>query len=184
MCPFYRTANVPAVERRRIPRDNPGAPQPLDAPWCAHLYTPVTRVAATAFAGGWRKLLCAKSCRANDRRSSPAPTLLRSCLLPAKPPFATAWRSSLPRAGTSSAKPLRGSWRTTSCAGRSASIRNGGRSSGASGGCAIRSSRQGAPLLHDGQPSCRRSTAALPRQYSDRSMGRRQCAPKKGCRSE
>ena len=59
MCPFYRTANVPAVERRRIPRDNPGAPQPLDAPWCAHLYTPVTRFAATAFAGGWRKLLCA-----------------------------------------------------------------------------------------------------------------------------
>ena len=59
MCPFYRTANVPAVERRRIPRDNPGAPQPLDAPWCAHLYPPVIRFAATAFAGGWRKLLCA-----------------------------------------------------------------------------------------------------------------------------
>ena len=59
MCPFYRTTRVPAVERRRVPRDNGGAPPPVDAPWCAHLYTPVTRFAATAFAGGWRKLLCA-----------------------------------------------------------------------------------------------------------------------------
>jgi hypothetical protein len=58
MCPFYRTTRVTAVERRRVPRDNGGAPPPVDAPWCAHLYTPVTRFAATAFAGGWRKLLC------------------------------------------------------------------------------------------------------------------------------
>ena len=59
MCPFYRTANVPAVERRRMPRDDVGSPPPLDAAWCAHLFTPVTRFAATAVAGGWRKLLCA-----------------------------------------------------------------------------------------------------------------------------
>jgi hypothetical protein len=59
MCPFYRFAPVPAVERRRIPRDNAGnPPPPFDVPWCAHLYTPVTQFAATALAGGWRKLCC------------------------------------------------------------------------------------------------------------------------------
>ena len=32
MCPFYRTTRVPAVKRRRVPRDNGGAPPPVDAP--------------------------------------------------------------------------------------------------------------------------------------------------------
>ena len=58
MCPFYRTTRVPAVERRRMPRDGRGSPPPLDAAWCAHLFTPVTRFAATTVAGGWGKLRC------------------------------------------------------------------------------------------------------------------------------
>ena len=58
MCPFYRMTRVPAVERGRMPRDGPGSPRPLDAAWCAHLFTPMTRFAATTVAGGWGKLRC------------------------------------------------------------------------------------------------------------------------------
>ena len=58
MCPFYRTARVVGVERRRQPRNDAGLEPLLDAPWCAHLFTPVSRYAGTALAGGWRRLAC------------------------------------------------------------------------------------------------------------------------------
>ena len=58
MRPFYRIASVVGVERRRRTRKDVGLPPPVHAPWCAHLYTPVSRYATTAIAGGWRKLVC------------------------------------------------------------------------------------------------------------------------------
>jgi hypothetical protein len=59
MCPFYRTAKVSAVERRRAARDGETVPPPMEVSWCAHLYSPVTKYTATVIAGGWQKLLCA-----------------------------------------------------------------------------------------------------------------------------
>jgi hypothetical protein len=59
MCPFYRTTKVTAVERRTVTREGDARPPPMDVPWCAHLYSPVSQYAATVIAGGSRKLLCA-----------------------------------------------------------------------------------------------------------------------------
>jgi hypothetical protein len=59
MCPFYRTSPV-TVERRRTAREGRAARPPVTgAPWCAHLYSPVTKYIATVIVGGANKLRCA-----------------------------------------------------------------------------------------------------------------------------
>ena len=58
VCPFYRVEAV-VVERRKQLRAGAslcGAARP--APWCAHLYSPVSRFAATRVVGGPDKLRC------------------------------------------------------------------------------------------------------------------------------
>jgi hypothetical protein len=58
MCPFYRTSPV-TVERRRKARESGAAQPPVTAaPWCAHLYSPVTKYIATVIVGGADKLRC------------------------------------------------------------------------------------------------------------------------------
>ena len=57
-CPFYRIDKV-IVERRRIIRDGVGSQPPaLPAPWCAHLYSPVSKYVATHIVGGANQLRC------------------------------------------------------------------------------------------------------------------------------
>jgi hypothetical protein len=58
-CPFYRTDRI-FVERRRKQRHaDPVASTPeIAAPWCAHLYSPVSKYVATRIVGGANKLRC------------------------------------------------------------------------------------------------------------------------------
>ena len=59
ICPFYREQQVVPAERRSSRRDG-GASEPAIplAPWCAHLYSPVSRYVATRTLGGLSKLRC------------------------------------------------------------------------------------------------------------------------------
>lgn len=70
-CPFYREDVASAERRRRRRDDEPVAAPTLPAPWCAHLYSPVTRYVATMVAGGYRKLQCGgdlDKCQVHPRR--------------------------------------------------------------------------------------------------------------------
>lgn len=57
MCPFYRNG-VAAVERRSSARQQAQASPLLDPPWCAHLFSPVTRCVTSVSIGSFRKLSC------------------------------------------------------------------------------------------------------------------------------
>jgi hypothetical protein len=57
-CPFYRADKI-VVERRHRPRDGqPQSTPAVTAPWCAHLYSPVSKFVATRIVGGANKLRC------------------------------------------------------------------------------------------------------------------------------
>jgi hypothetical protein len=56
MCPFYRGAV--ALERRTRGRQQTQALSLMDAPWCAHLFSPVTRYVTSVSMGSPRKLSC------------------------------------------------------------------------------------------------------------------------------
>jgi hypothetical protein len=61
ICPYYRVERMFFVERRTRRRVGPPAPG-IDhrvAPWCAHLYSPVSQYLATRVVGGADKLRCA-----------------------------------------------------------------------------------------------------------------------------
>jgi hypothetical protein len=57
VCPFYRVQQI-VIERRRKRRDEDAVKAPRPAPWCAHLYSPVTKYVATVIVGGSNKLRC------------------------------------------------------------------------------------------------------------------------------
>ena len=56
-CPFFR-AEIIFVERRRAHRIHMSQTPAVSAPWCAHLYSPVSRFLATNVVGGANKLRC------------------------------------------------------------------------------------------------------------------------------
>jgi hypothetical protein len=59
MCPFYRTSPVTVERRRKARESGPAQPPVAAAPWCAHLYSPVTKYIATVIVGGADRLRCA-----------------------------------------------------------------------------------------------------------------------------
>jgi hypothetical protein len=56
-CAFYRVDKI-FVERRRARREKDVTAPAIRAPWCAHLYSPVSRFVATRVVGGANKLQC------------------------------------------------------------------------------------------------------------------------------
>jgi hypothetical protein len=58
VCPFYRLDRT-VIERRRQRRNAHAEPPPVSAPWCAHLYSPVSKFVAMRIVGGAYKLRCA-----------------------------------------------------------------------------------------------------------------------------
>jgi hypothetical protein len=56
-CPFYRLDKA-SVERRKQRRAGSLQPPSLAAPWCAHLFSPVSKYVATRIVGGTEKLRC------------------------------------------------------------------------------------------------------------------------------
>jgi hypothetical protein len=59
LCPFYREDQVAKERRQKRRTEAPGEPPVLAAPWCAHLYSPVTKYVATIVSGGHTRLRCA-----------------------------------------------------------------------------------------------------------------------------
>jgi hypothetical protein len=59
ICPFYREDQVVKERRQQRRAEAPGAPPAFAAPWCAHLYSPVTKYVATIVSGGHARLRCA-----------------------------------------------------------------------------------------------------------------------------
>jgi hypothetical protein len=59
VCPFFRVECI-KIERRKKPREGTPAPMTgtVPAPWCAHLYSPVSKYLATRVVGGADKLRC------------------------------------------------------------------------------------------------------------------------------
>jgi hypothetical protein len=58
ICPFYREAALSNERRKSLRIDAPGTPPRVVAPWCAHLYSPVTKYVATIVSGGHERLKC------------------------------------------------------------------------------------------------------------------------------
>jgi hypothetical protein len=58
ICPFYREDQVARERRKKRRLEAAGAPPPVAAPWCAHLYSPVTKYIATIVSGGHERLCC------------------------------------------------------------------------------------------------------------------------------
>ena len=57
MCPFYRNA-VTSVQAASSARQQTQALPLVDAPWCAHLFSPVTRHVTSVSISSPRKLSC------------------------------------------------------------------------------------------------------------------------------
>jgi hypothetical protein len=59
MAPYSRQDLVVMARRQQRRAEAPGAPPAFAAPWCAHLYSPVTKYVATIVSGGHARLRCA-----------------------------------------------------------------------------------------------------------------------------
>jgi hypothetical protein len=57
-CSFYREDSLLHEQRGQEPAVTMFSPLPPTAPWCAHLYSPVTKYVATKIAGGPDRLCC------------------------------------------------------------------------------------------------------------------------------
>lgn len=71
VCPFYREATTSAERRKRRRTVEVPAMPDIKAPWCAHLYSPVTKYVAVVVAGGWQRLQCSgelAKCQVHPRR--------------------------------------------------------------------------------------------------------------------
>ena len=74
LCPFFRNAVV-AVERRGTPRRQTQQLPLFDAPWCAHLFSPVMRYTTPISIGSLRKLSCGGDIRRCQVVASQRPKL-------------------------------------------------------------------------------------------------------------